>query len=173
LQLTHGQDFLRGQSKIDIGPQHNSAGQFAISVQRIADYVAKPLFPGSLKGEINFTRRNATLDSLQLSEGNVAASFSGTIDLNDLGNIGIILTPATRLFDLSGSNVQDCLENVQLMAAPKSKQPRLSIDQIELRGDFAAGLRSVKVTTLAGEKEYRVLCGDAPNRALPLGVQKE
>jgi hypothetical protein len=173
LELAHGQDFLRGQSKIDIGPQHHSAGQFAISVQRISDYVTNPLFPGSLKGEINFTGRNATLDSLQLSEGNAAASFSGTIDLNDLGNIGVILTPGTRLFDLSGSNVQDCLENVHLMAAPKSKQPRPSIDQIELRGDFAAGLRSVKLTTPAGERAYRVLCTDTPNRALPLGVQKE
>jgi hypothetical protein len=83
------------------------------------------------------------------------------------------LAPADRLFDLSVPNAIDCIDRIQITPAPKSKQPRAPIEKFDLRGDFIAGLRTVRLTTGAGEKEYRVSCPDQNNRALPIGVAQQ
>ena len=173
LKLSRGADFLRAEGKIDIGPEHNPAGSLEFSARKISDYFAKPLFAGSLKGRLTFSGRTATFDSLQLADGPAAPSFSGTVDLSDLRNIGVALAPADRLFDLSVPNASDCIDHIQITAAPKSKQPRLPIEKFDLRGDFAAGLRSVRLTTSAGEKEYRISCPEQTNRMLPIGVAQQ
>ena len=173
LKLSHGQDFVRAEGKIDIGHEHNSTGSLEFSVRKISDYFAKPLFAGSLKGRLNFSGRTATFDSLQLADGAATASFAATVDLSDLKNIGIALAPADPLFDLSVANTNDCIDRIQISPAPKSKQPRPPIEKLDLRGDLVTGLHTVRLTTSAGEKEYRMSCADQNNRVLPIGVAQQ
>jgi len=173
LKLSRGPDFLRANGKIDLEREHNPAGSLEFSIQKISNYFAKSFFAGSVKGRINFGGRTAAFDSLQLADGGATISLNGAVDLGDLRNIGIALTPLNPLFDLSPPQASDCIDRVQITAAPKkSKQPVVPIEKIDLRGDLAAGLRNLRLTTTGGEKEYRVFCTEPPNRPLPIGVSK-
>ena len=174
LKLTRGQDFLRANGKIDLGREHSPAGSLGFSIQKTSNYFAKSFFGGSINGSLNFSGRTAMFDSLQLADGAATISLNGTVDLGDLSNIGVALTPLDRLFDLSGPKASDCIDRVQITAAPKKlKQPALPIDKIDLRGDLGAGLRTITLTTSAGEKEYHIFCPEQPNRPLQIGVAKQ
>jgi hypothetical protein len=175
LKLTRRQDFVRASGKIDIGHDRKPSGSVEFSSRKVQDYFPKSFFAGSLKGNLNFSGRKADLDSLQLVDGAVTTSLNGTLDLADLNNIGITLIPLDRLLDLSGSNAGGCIDHLQITRPPppkkkKSKQPVFAIEKIDLRGDFVAGPRSIKLTTSSSEKEYRILCPDQANRVLPVGV---
>jgi hypothetical protein len=175
LKLSRGADSFRATGKIGIRREHNPAGSLEFSVRKLQDYFPKSLFAGSLKGQFNFSGRTGAFDALQLTDGAVSTSFNGTVDLADLNNIGITLTPIDRLFDLSPANASTCVEHLQVTAprAKKSKQPAPPIEKVDLHADLITGLRTIGLTINGSEKNYSVACPDQPNRVLPIGVAQQ
>lgn len=169
--LKHDDDYVRVEGKIDMAHDRHPVGSIELFVRRLSDYFPKTPFAGSLQGRFNVNGRGASSDSLQFSDGPVTVSFGSTIDFSDVQNVHLLLTPLHPLLDLSVPSASDCIDRVQLQPVPKkSKQPPPPIDKFELNGDFLTGLRQIKLTTAAGQKEYRVLCPEPGNRALPIGV---
>lgn len=173
LKLSRGDDFLRAEGKIDIGPERTAAGSVEFLVKKLSAYFPKSIFGGAVNGRFNFSGRTATSDSLQLVDGPIAVPLTGAIDFSDLQNVHATLTLLKPLLDLSAPNASDCIDRVQLASAGKMKQPPPPIEKADLLGDFVSGLREIKLKTAAGEKAYRVFCTEPGNRALPLGIPKE
>jgi hypothetical protein len=173
LNLRRGEDSLRAKCKIDIGQRRNASGEIEFSVKKLSDYIAKSIFAGSVNGRFNFEGRAATSESLQLTDGTTTISLTTAVDISDWQHVHATLTPLSPIVDLSAPNASDCIDHVQIIPAPKSKQPATPIQKLELLGDLAAGIRNLKVATPSGEKEYRVLCDGGGNRALLIGTTPE
>ncbi|MEP6602431.1 MAG: hypothetical protein ABJB69_00620 [Spartobacteria bacterium] len=169
LNLQRKEDFLRAQGKIDILDTRKVAGSLEVAVKKLADYFEKPFYGGALSGHFEVNGRMANCDSLQLTDNAIKTSLRAAVDFSDPAQINVTFTPLAPLFDLSAIAPTNCITEIKLATLSNSTRAAPGITKLDLRGDFANGVREIHVTTAIGEKEFRLSCDENPG-TLSLGV---
>jgi hypothetical protein len=168
LTLNRGEDFLRGQGKIDVLHDHAVQGTVRFSVRDVRDYFHSLSHSGGVGAAVTFDGKAAAIDSLEVQNGPRRVGFRGTSDFNDLRNIGVTFVPLQPLLDPGSLRGGDCVGDVQFLTATDRDKALPEIKRVDLRGSALTGSWTITLEKEGKPDETLPLCRDPRSQTLEL-----